>query len=72
MPTRTDFPSQEKPRGLCQPRAERLNESTEQVKILVVLGCVLDRHSVEPVMPMDEEQTEKDGTSPLHLPTMEY
>lgn len=40
MPIRTDFPSQEKPRRHCpQPRAERLNESTEQVQILVVLGA---------------------------------
>ena len=42
MPTRTDFPSQEKLRRLCpQPRAERLNESTELVKHLGSASTVI-------------------------------
>jgi len=71
MPTRTDFPSQKKTRLLCpQPRAEHLIESTEQAKTLGSARCVLDRHSVEPVFANERGATEKDGTSPLRLPTM--
>jgi hypothetical protein len=72
MPTRTDFPSQEKSPRTLLPAAgrpsQRLNRAGQS---LGSAWCVLDRHPVKSVLPMGRGATEKDGISPLQLPTME-